>query len=116
MSGPSIRIIATPPGDAPLWVREKWVGLELPIVGSDSSWSMGVSVHLKPTMLHHLWAIIRGRSVTVEGYQVEAGRAVDILAVSSPEAAAWWRDSAPGLLRPGRLFLFDVEACRLSPP
>jgi hypothetical protein len=26
-----IRIIAVPPGEAPLWVREKWVGLDLPV-------------------------------------------------------------------------------------
>ena len=27
----TIRIISIPPGEAPLWVREKWVGLELPL-------------------------------------------------------------------------------------
>jgi hypothetical protein len=32
-----IRIIATPPGEAPLWVREKWIGLELPLVDGDSA-------------------------------------------------------------------------------
>jgi hypothetical protein len=26
-----IRIDSTPRGEAPLWVREKWVGLELPL-------------------------------------------------------------------------------------
>src|SRR5712664_1703512 len=26
-----IRIFAVPPGEAPAWVREKWVGLELPL-------------------------------------------------------------------------------------
>jgi hypothetical protein len=27
----TVRIIAVPPGEAPLWVREKWVGVELPV-------------------------------------------------------------------------------------
>ena len=27
----TIRIIAAPPGEAPLWVRQKWVGLDLPV-------------------------------------------------------------------------------------
>ncbi len=27
-----IRIVNVPAGEAPLWVREKWVGLELPLV------------------------------------------------------------------------------------
>jgi len=26
-----IRVIAVPAGEAPPWVREKWVGLELPL-------------------------------------------------------------------------------------
>src|SRR5215471_17510443 len=29
--GQSVRILRPPPGEAPLWVREKWVGLELPL-------------------------------------------------------------------------------------
>ena len=27
----NVRIVAVPLGEAPLWVREKWVGLELPL-------------------------------------------------------------------------------------
>ncbi len=27
-----VRIVAVPPGEAPFWVRQKWVGLELPVV------------------------------------------------------------------------------------
>ena len=32
-----IRIIAVPPEEAPAWVREKWVGLELPLARWSSS-------------------------------------------------------------------------------
>ena len=27
----TVRIVAVPPGEAPLWVREQWVGLDLPV-------------------------------------------------------------------------------------
>ena len=115
MSGRSIRIISVPPGDAPLWVREKWVGLNLPIVGSSSRQALSFSVLVKPTLLNHLWAMLRGRSETVTGYLVEGGRAVNILAASSPEAAEWWRQNAPGFVSPGRFFIFHAEACQLNP-
>ena len=32
---PSIKIIATPPGEAPAWVREAWVGLIMPVAEYD---------------------------------------------------------------------------------
>ena len=32
----TIRIVGVPPGEAPLWVREKWLGLELPLAGFPS--------------------------------------------------------------------------------
>ena len=28
----AVRIVAVPPGEAPLWVRQRWVGLDLPVV------------------------------------------------------------------------------------
>jgi hypothetical protein len=29
----TIRIVRAPAGEAPLWVRESWIGIELPLVG-----------------------------------------------------------------------------------
>jgi hypothetical protein len=114
MNSHSIRIISTPPGDAPLWVREKWVGLELPIVGEGCIQSLSFSVLIKSSLLRDLWTIISGRSEKVLGYQVEAKRAVVILAASSPDAAEWWEKNTPSLLRSGRLFVFHAEACLLN--
>ena len=37
MQVPHVRITATPPGEAPLWVREKWVGLVLPLAPGGSA-------------------------------------------------------------------------------
>lgn len=113
MNGPSIRIVSTPPGDAPLWVREKWVGLQLPIMGNDMVQSSGVSVNVKPTVLHHLWARICGRSETITGYRVEAKHAVDILAAVLKQQNGG-NKIPPDLLRSGRRFVFHVEACRLE--
>ena len=31
----SIRIIATPLGQAPKWVREEWIGIEIPLAEQD---------------------------------------------------------------------------------
>ncbi|MGE0653791.1 MAG: hypothetical protein AB7P12_18900 [Alphaproteobacteria bacterium] len=109
----SIRIVSTPPGDAPQWVREEWVGLELPIVGTRSRRSLSFSVNVKPRLLHVVWAALSGKAEIMTGYQVEARRAVDILAAKSSEAADWWRQNTPELLRPGCPFGFHAEACQL---
>src|SRR5512140_2697360 len=33
---PRVRIVGVPPGDAPAWVRQEWVGLELPLAQSSA--------------------------------------------------------------------------------
>jgi hypothetical protein len=43
-------------------------------------------------------------------------RVLDALAVlerHSPAAAQWWREHTPYLVRPGKLFVFDLESGRL---
>ena len=76
-----IRITSVPPGDAPLWVREKWVGLALPLAGKRGvTRSLGVSVLLRPTLANLILAKFRGQAETITGYRVEARLAVNILA------------------------------------
>jgi hypothetical protein len=82
----TVRIIAVPPGEAPLWVREKWVGLELPAVGYSAPrgfFAYGV-LSSPRSMLAQWWGVIRGRAERISGYAVEAIPAVDILATSRP--------------------------------
>jgi hypothetical protein len=114
-SKPSVRIIAVPPGEAPLWVREKWVGLELPLIRWLSARTFtGFGAVSRPrTWLTQLWALLRGRSERVYGFSVDASRAVDILDRSSPEAAAWWRENAAELILPKRILIFHAEACEI---
>jgi hypothetical protein len=58
--------------------------------------------------------MVCGHSRIAQGYQVEAKRAVDILAESSSEAAEWWRQNVSGYLKPDQIFIFDAEACELQ--
>jgi|SRR6476646_10862702 hypothetical protein len=110
-----IRVIATPTGQAPDWVRRAWVGLELSVVGNPQPKAYPVfGVLTGPTSyLGNLWGLLRGKAERLAGYPVYAGGAVELLAASNPEAAKWWRDNAPHLLRRGRLFVFNADACTL---
>jgi hypothetical protein len=117
MTKQKVRIIAVPPGEAPLWVREKWVGLELPL----KPWASAKSFHAFGVLsgprsyLPQLWAMLRGRTKQIYGFPVEAALAVDILQTSSPVAAAWWRENTPQLILPKRYMLFNAEVCEVVP-
>jgi hypothetical protein len=88
-----IRIIATPPGQAPLEVREEWVGLELDVLGRDDGNSTGV---------------LGGAGENQGGYMVWGDDAVEALAVKSPAAAHWWEQNAPWVLQTRLVFKQDV--------
>lgn len=95
-----IKITKVPEGEAPLWVRQAWVGLELPcdpIMGypdqGDGNQDRG-AVSQK-----HLENNRYGVSVPQE-------EALLILEKKNPAAAKWWRDH--GLPEPGnKYFGFD---------
>lgn len=111
-----IRIVAVPPGEAPLWVREKWVGLDLPAArysGRRKFLTMGV-LSLPRSVLAQWLAVFRGRAELIAGYAVEALPAVNILAHAHPEAAAWWRENTPHLIAPNRYLVFHEEVCRIA--
>jgi hypothetical protein len=61
------------------------------------------------TSLSRLAALLTGRLKRASGYLVETQAAVSILAARSPEAAAWWRENVPQMLRPGRYFVFHQD-------
>jgi hypothetical protein len=62
-----IRILATPPGDAPDWVRQAWIGLTLPLAPDAPAGQDLVYSH----------------------------EAVAVLAKANPKAADWWRKNFP---------------------
>lgn len=118
MSNPNwaVRIVAVPPGDAPFWVRQKWVGLELPVIRYAAHRKLlAFGVPSIPRSWSAQWAaVFRGHAELVAGYAVEAASAVGILAQASPEAAAWWRENTPHLIAPKRYLVFHEEVCRIA--
>ena len=112
----AVRIVAVPPGEAPLWVRQKWVGLELPVMRYAAHRKfLAFGVLSIPRSWPAQWAgILRGQAERVAGYAVEAAPAVGILAKVSPEAAAWWRENTPHLIAPKRYLVFHEEVCRIA--
>jgi hypothetical protein len=112
----TVRIIAAPPGEAPLWVRQKWVGLDLPVARYSAHHKFpGLGMLAMPRSWLVQWiAIARSRAELVAGYAVEAISAVGILSKKSPEAAVWWCENTPHLLAPRRYLIFHEEVCRIA--
>ena len=112
----AVEIVRAPEGEAPLWVREAWVGLTLPLVpgypGKRRMPSFGVL-----SGPFGWWGQLRerlsGRVGTVEGYVVDRDQAYALLGAHRPDALAWWREECPGInAMPGGAFVFDAPACR----
>lgn len=72
-----IKIISTPDGEAPLWVREQWIGVELSVVPGESYFQRGVVTE-------------KQISKAIDGYRVKAVIAINILSHKSKDAAKWW--------------------------
>ncbi len=113
-----IRITAVPPGEAPLWVRQKWVGLCLPVAdssGAHQAYVSGVLSGPRNQFLALAWRLF-GKLGRQSGYAVYVRDAVRELEKSAPDAAAWWRQDAPRLQTPGRKFLFQTPYCEPMRP
>ena len=111
-----IRIIAIPPGEAPPWVREQWVGLVLPLAQqSREAHSRRVfGVLSGPRTFFARWlAVLRGRAGREKGYVVRVMDAISVLERKSPEAAAWWRTNVPHMTSPLRGFVFSESVCQV---
>lgn len=117
MNQPSfaIRIVAVPPGEAPYWVREKWIGLELPVERfADRRRFYGFGVLSIPRQWwKQCFLALFGRAEIIDGYAVEATAALARLDQSSPEAAAWWRANAAAVTGPGRYLIFHGHVCEV---
>ncbi len=105
----SLRITDVPPGEAPLWVRERWVGLTLPLAypgGSPRSVRASGVLSGPKGFFAQVAALLTGKLERHFGFVVEVQAAIDALAKTSPEAAQWWRDNTPHLLNGARHFVF----------
>jgi hypothetical protein len=108
----SIRINNTPPGEAPVAIREAWVGLELPLLHDKPLRYLGSGALTGPrSLLQTLIHLVTLRLTLKTGFVVPSRSAIEILAKTNPAAARWWRENAPHTTRPGRRFLFAPECC-----
>ena len=111
-----IRIRSVPPGEAPLWVREKWVGLVLPLATPKNKPVMALTSGVlsgPPNDFVALWRGLLGRLQRQSGYAVYADTALTILERTAPDAAAWWRENVPRARSRERKFLFHASVCEL---
>jgi hypothetical protein len=112
---PTVRIIAVPPGEAPFWVRQEWVGLELPLTRHSARRKLlAFGVHSMPRSWWAQWfAVLLGRAQTIDGYAIETAPAIEILDRACPDAAAWWREHMPHRIGPLRYFVFHAHVCQV---
>ncbi len=76
----SIKIIATPPGQAPEEVRQQWVGLTIPLATQEKGgFQMGV---------------LGGAAKNLGGYQVLSRDALHLLLAKSQPAYRWFVENA----------------------
>lgn len=107
-----IIIVRRPIGEAPEWVRDAWIGMTLPLLVQQRREWRGIGVLSGPSrVLPQLWAMITGRSFTVDGFVVGARDAIERLEQHNPDAAQWWRTHAPHMMRRRASFIFDAGAC-----
>lgn len=93
----SIRIIATPRGQAPLSIREKWIGTVIPLADQNTK---GIQI-----------GVAGGQPENVGGYKVNPREAVNRLEQNHPEAAAWWNSNFP--VDTVSAFVFAQDVCEL---
>jgi hypothetical protein len=107
-----IRIISTPPGEAPESVRKAWFGLVLKVHGPIAIEVPNIGVLSSQVAWKVLWAMIRPEN-KIRGYQVDSVAAIGALRLHAPEAAAWWERHTPYLLQPGQRLVFHEEVCEV---
>lgn len=97
-----VRIIKTPAGEAPLWVRKEWVGLLLPcdpyLGFPDNDGESGVITKKKAP---------RART----GFSVSQEKAIMILEEHDPKAAQWWKSH--GFPKKGQSFGFGEDEAEI---
>ncbi len=109
-----IRIIATPPGEAPEEIRRAWVGVRIPLPlfhGHAKDWRASGVLTGPKSLFARLWAPFFGRLDRHRGYAVAVVEAIAALEAANPTAARWWRENTPQAIRPGKAFVFAAEVC-----
>ncbi len=93
-----IRIVAVPPGFAPLSIREQWVGIEIPLATNRD-------ISKNPPSELGIGSANRG------GYMVLTSKAIEALkSAERISAAAFWKQ-----LTLGHYLVFKRDVCELIP-
>lgn len=100
-----VRITSIPPGEAPLWVREKWIGIVLegeqylssPCIIAGDMGPVGVLTH----------DYVAGDRDFREAFMTSSAYAIETLRLQEEDAAKWWDENFDKILIP--TFIFPRE-------
>jgi hypothetical protein len=98
------RILSPPPGQAPPHIRAAWVGCVLPLYTTSDDPKVPQKT--------------KGRRSSRDegdppGFVVHAVDAIAVLDRHNAEAAQWWRQNMPHVIKPGQLFVYPGTVCEL---
>ena len=97
-----IEIVKTPPGEAPLWVRKRWVGVKLWIDENAPDPDKGTEIGIRG-----------GKAKNSGGYPVQTYIAIETLAIHDESASIWWTKNVRLDLIPR--FVFAKDVCQVLP-
>ena len=101
---PMVRIVSRPRGDAPEWVRDAWIGVDVPLSPDHQNEGpqlyTGSGVYQDPGKYQ------------LDSYRVLSMEAIDALAQKDSRAANWWKQNTH-FYDPRGSFLFDASSCQL---
>jgi len=110
---PKVRVVSVPPGEAPLQVRDAWVGVEMPY----NPFMTYIAAAASAVGLRNS-GVLSGKEVGEEdpnegGYAVCAGDAIAALRQHGrTEAAAWWEQHGFGR-DPTDFLIFGQQFCEV---
>jgi hypothetical protein len=102
-----VRVIRTPPGEAPEEIRRAWIGVELPL----RRYETNPQCHVTEGVLSGQSPGMPPEFVDDPGYAVSGKAAVKALAAHCPEAAEWWFKNAPRVVASGYQLWFPAGVC-----
>lgn len=108
-----IRIINTPPGEAPIEIRNGWIGIELPLAkdGLQNCGTFGVLTGPK-TIIGKWLNVLMGRYGRESGYIVEGSTALKLLRDHNHSAASWWVENTY-FDKSGKYMFFHEHVCEV---
>lgn len=92
-----IKVIKAPPGQAPQWVRDAWVGIELSVATDEV---IGIQT-----------GIYGGAPENMGGFRIEGKEAFLALRSHNPRAHNWWRHNVPTAFF--NVLVFARDACEI---